>query len=699
MQHKLYQWENSTAGIANLEISKTSFGRKQAVLRFKDEVDAAALKNLPEALNKAGITAFPELDPETNKVNLVMYGFGNEARIMNIMQTHRLVDGPVQTQTFDVPTPEEIAEKKMRQEDGLIASGVAFVDRHALRIQAVVGMVGHGLTGLLGVKLGDSNRVANGIFYGASTSIQAIYGSGQDEINFQPVMYKTSKYLEGENISFDSHVAGADADKNALQKLNQVIHDNAFALSHAIGGFGDIAQLLSGLADKEYGWSRVGQGASSMIGCLAQIFCDEAPVDMEEMKYKNAVEQGLAFVNAHPLALAGNINLWQNIMGVTDALNMSRKLEDNREMLPGKIFGTQANAIDSYHGVNDEKMGKAAKALDALVKTDDFKNLGTPQAQQEFLVKHAQSAYKGDTEIVSMFAQHGNDVGELRTQLNDRSKERLAAYKEAEEVSRHRMSQEDYKKMKPEEQAKALTKELNEKLSPEKKKDALEVKLYEVEQEKDRLGKNSGYTKTIKALQDDEKDRRDLAAANSEFAQGNTVRDITLGVTALYALSSYLNTRAHKTRPAEFSNDDAYLEMYARVAQAIVALPEEKRDQAIDKASVFLASQKEVKLTSDHIAEQVRVRVDAFEKAPWLDIETSKERVLRKDMALESRKSEQRVEAGAHFVATPKESNNIAVTGGLPLEEKGQEPKDKVSDIAYGQRVVAPEQLAAVRMA
>ncbi|TAE83027.1 MAG: hypothetical protein EAY76_02015, partial [Alphaproteobacteria bacterium] len=263
MQHKLYQWENSTAGIANLEISKTSFGRKQAVLRFNDEVDAVALKNLPEALNKAGITAFPELDPETNKVNLVMYGFGNESRIMNIMQTHRLVEGSVQTQTFDVPTPEEMAAKKLRQEDGVLASAVAFVDRHALRIQAAVGMIGHGLTGLLGVKLGDSNRVANGIFYGASTSLQFIYGSGQDEINFQPVMYKASKYLEGESISFDSHVAGADADKNALQKLNQVIHDNAFALSHAIGGFGDVAQLLSGLADKEYGWGRVGQGASS----------------------------------------------------------------------------------------------------------------------------------------------------------------------------------------------------------------------------------------------------------------------------------------------------------------------------------------------------------------------------------------------------------------------------------------------------
>jgi hypothetical protein len=558
-----------------IELHETSFGRKQLVIYPDDNAVAEngdIFANIPSLLNQHGMAAFA--DVKDGKNALVVYGFSNPEQVNNIFKTEGYA-----TKEIENAIP---AKSEKTTNHSFITEAEAFIKKNSLKSAAAVGMLGHTLTGVIGVMLNDPARVTNGVMYGVSTSLLMRYGNSKDEINFDPIMQNAKEFLASEGIMFDSHVNGANRERNIFQKLEQYIHDNAFVIANGFGGVGDAAQLASGLNDGSVGAGRIFQGASSLIGCAAQILGNEKPVDPDEMKGKNFVERGIAELNAHPLAIAGNINLFQNFAGIYDAFSINKHYAEVRKNGAGRMLETYADVMNHISGergeeftaaLNDAKTQiKGLADLNAEAKTKALNNIFSNLDQR--FGKDTLAPYMQDT------ANNFNPKGIIE--------------KTVDAVSHPKATWEEMRK--PDEQKTPQDPALSQKLDKLK-------------------GQRSDYI-----------------AANSQWVQNGVVPIMTAGVAVLYGLSSYLTSISTKSRDADFSNNDAFEELYSRTASGIVALEEEQRKPALQRIAVFLASNPDVAVSADNIIENVQNRLDLLEKSPWLDINSSKERMRRMEL-------------------------------------------------------------------
>jgi hypothetical protein len=549
--------------IEKMELEKTSFGRDQLVIHLGNSTDSEHIEKLramPALLNDAGLAAYIDVK-EGGETVLVTYGFHDVQRVKDVLQP----------QGYNIPEIADIRPTKSADSHHSITEAQDFIKDNSLRAAAAVGMLGHTLTGVIGVLLNDPARITNGVMYGLSTSLLLKYGNSKDEINFDPILQGTKEFLGDEGIMFDSHVNGADRKRNILQKGEQYLHDNAFVIANLFGGLGDAAQLASGLSDGSVGAGRIFQGGTSLLGCAAQIFANEKPVDPDEMKGKSFLERGIAELNAHPLAIAGNINLFQNFAGFYDAASIKQYYMEVRKHGAGDMLETYSRIAEHLSGSQKNEFRSALDS--AHNEIAGFSDLNDKARAEKLtgLFNRLDENFQGS------LADYMVDTGDSLTPpgMIERGVDGIKGLFDKDKT-------------------------------PKVEKTPL--------------------SKEIETL---EKQRNDYNSANSKYVENNLVPALTVGVAVLYGLSSYLTSISTKSRDASFSNEDAYHELYGRVTAAIVALAPEKQEEALQKSAVFIASHPDVAITSDEIIKNVHDRLEAFSKSPLVDIESSQARTHR----------------------------------------------------------------------
>lgn len=425
-----------------------------------------------------------------------------------------------------------------------------------------------------------------------------------DEINGQSVLRVTGFRNEAalmETLQAGNFVSGASQREVTGQKEHKPLADkirkHTVKLSGAFGIVGHAAMAAAGILEKDY--KRVatalfyttststsaiyGAGksdaAAKIIGDMKN-YLDAQGIEIpkgdqltpEELAKKGGVIETLHhYIKTHPLEIGNTVGLMGNVMLTYSGL----KSGDNVSM--GRTASGLASMIGALTIILVQEKAKGAKTEYAWPGMEHIPGIAAQSPSDEELAKeHA------DRSLPKKFADWVQErpmrfAGLLNVGGN------LALFHDAHSISKkHKATLAGY-----EESLADLDKQLAGQSAG--------------------LGPEDLITKRNTML--GEYDKAKLASKTTAFAY--TTAACYLVATAFTSISS-------KTKISDYNEQELVGKLCAMSANMIAAQPQELRDEAIDKMSLYLCKQPDVKETKEQIVDIINDKVNQIANSPWM---------------------------------------------------------------------------------
>ena len=347
-----YTSTSDNSAISSVDFYANSFGRKDARLYINAEAAGdGTLDTLLATLKEKKITAYADI--HEGEPTIVAYGFRKPERLLDVLGQSGAMPAASAPETFSAE-----GEKKstgLRQ----------FVQRHAIRLASVSGLLGHAMMGALAWRTGEKSFFATASFYGTADAVIARYGTDKS-VKAEPLMqdFKHHLWKQGEDNSF----VITDTDKiSTLQSADRFMHKYGFQIGNAFGASGNVGMVVGGFNQKD--GFMTAAGLTSLLGAAMQIFGTEQQLAPDEKKRRSIIARLFNFVNANPMQVAAATNLADPLM-----LTLSAVGTNDRNLT--KIAKNTKQIHELRQELFDPKEAKALRAGHTDLSDFDYAEAG-----------------------------------------------------------------------------------------------------------------------------------------------------------------------------------------------------------------------------------------------------------------------------------------------------------------------------------
>ncbi len=346
-----YTSKDATTPITQVEFYKNSFGREDATIQVRENVEPGALRDLSLKLKLQGITAYA--DVRDGKQVLTAYGFKDHEKLNNFLKQEKLIG------TVDRAEEAQANENKA-------GSFKQFVQRYAIRLAAASGLMGHVSMGAISYITGNNKYVGTAWKYTTADAIIATYGTDKS-VTADPIMQDFKNYLWEQKID-NSFVKARNDSISAGEGFNNFMKKYSFQMANAFGAMGNINQVQIGMEEKNPGF--VFAGVTSLMGAGLQIFGSEKKKNPQQMERKGALSKAFGFIDANPMQIAAATNFGDPIALFYSAANSQKIDETNLRNNKVELAENWSKVVEANMGIRDLFKGEQdSKAFTKLNET------------------------------------------------------------------------------------------------------------------------------------------------------------------------------------------------------------------------------------------------------------------------------------------------------------------------------------------
>lgn len=565
-----YRWNDEKSALSQVDFATNSFGRTDAVIAAGNRIDAGALRELPGELKKLGITAYADM--RDGKPVLVAYGFKKSKDLLDALQGTGLIN------SIPVPTTETTREE--REAGGWRK----FVQRYAIRLAAVSGLLGHASMATISGITRDWKWFGTAWRYTLADAVISKYGTDKS-VTADPVMQDFKDYLWKQGVENDFVVARTDK-ISGRESFDNFMKKRSFQIANAAGAFGNYSQIQIGRKDGNIGF--VVAGVTSMFGAGLQIFGSEMKRNPMQQKRKDPLSRLFGFIDANPMQVAAFTNFTDPFMLFHGAIS-SKKIDEEKIKMNNTEL-TQHYAL----------LGSSNLSTSGLYKQQDKGNLDKIAKTAGDLVEQ----YKRKANIFSRISPFHKSFDEkAASQLEQQLKEERAALNGKDGIGQDGKLDYDFLGIDDSEQSfgdvlKGMSKNVFR--NPFKKKEVAKNAFEQAAESRARI--------------------IELKEHNKQLSRGSKwKRPLLFAVATFYTGATLLRLIARKTASAE-ENKDAFNEVYSAAAQSLLRLPQGKqRDDMLLQMGHYLSNHDKVGENAEAIIGKLRERVAGFESSPFVD--------------------------------------------------------------------------------
>ena len=552
--------------VTKVEFYKNSFGREDATIYVSDNAEPGELRDLALKLKAQGMTAYP--DVRDGQQVLTAYGFKDHGKLTGYLKHQKLL-GKVNKTAEDQEKGEKAGALKQ------------FVQRFAIRLAAASGLLGHISMGIISTVTGDWKYFGTAWKYTTADAVIATYGTDKS-VTGDPLMQDFKDYLWEQGLD-NSFVKARTDNVSAAEGFNNFMKKRSFQIANAFGAMGNVNQIQIGLDDKDPGF--VIAGATSLFGAGLQIFGSEKKQNPQQVARKGFLAKVFGFIDANPMQIAALTNFTDPFALFYKAFNSKKldkkNLRDNNNKIQnelGKLSAAHLKVQGKLKGISKEQEAKIDRWVELSDKLDyeyGKGGLNFDWKKRKFKGKYSEenvAAWEKERDALKLeFAgtngldKDGNLI--IPTGKYDKKKEKIAdgAYNTLD-------------------------------------------------------GENHAQiANSIEEIENLQQKNAQIRAGQ----KGGLKRILLFAVAVFYTGATLLRLVAKKTATAK-ENKDAFNEVYASAAESLLNIKDEKQREAMmyQMGHFFSTHEKMSGVGSEQIIQQIRERVETFEKSPFVQIQT-----------------------------------------------------------------------------
>jgi hypothetical protein len=419
MQNIRYNWlEDSPVASA---LFKDVNGSHQKAILFAGEGDHAdkLMHIRADLLQHHTLHSYPTVIK--GKDALVVYGYENHEDLAAILESKAYSHGaPTQQKELQIETQEahSIGDTidEWRHGAMLKAAGVLGLMGHFCQFSTALSEDWKELKYVrnleqLGAADTNNNRYIVGAAYVVNSGLYTLFGNGSDKLQETKIINDVHATLLEKGIQVDESLYQALQNKRVHdmdrgEALKHTFNKNLVPINEGIAMIANVYTIKEGM-DKPDALKYGASGASSLIGSLVAVFCEEKPLDKQNTENrKDPVGWAKSMIQAYPMTFLGLTNLLGAGLLCWDAKD-SFKTHQDLEGLDGALrkwspvamatFYTAATLLSmaSFKGRGD--LGVAA-----------FDELFTRVAEETLTIKDPEQRAVIIKEIGQAMAEHSD---------------------------------------------------------------------------------------------------------------------------------------------------------------------------------------------------------------------------------------------------------------------------------------------------
>lgn len=271
MQVKRFTWSNESA-VAQMDLRKLPSGPYEAIIYPPSDNKPGDLFTLTVGLAEQGFSCTPFFVDGKN--TLLIEGIKKPDSLFAALRRGGFSQGQSKLETLG-------------EKDRL--GPMQWLRKHAVRMQAVTGLVGHAMNAIQGAVhvregvAGGLQKIQQALFYGTSTSISAIHGSGSVQSETDKLFSHAKAYLQEQGFVLTSNHKMLAHEPHQRRGVRKLLSDYPLEVQNGLGALGNVSGVMGGI-NKFLGNPKVkGKDLSEMLGNIQN---DPAKISDYKAKYE-----------------------------------------------------------------------------------------------------------------------------------------------------------------------------------------------------------------------------------------------------------------------------------------------------------------------------------------------------------------------------------------------------------------------------